>query len=141
MAHVGDEVPAHRIDATLLGKVLDEDDVRAACQRSDGGLQVEHASPQRGSAYTDLTVLRHTPLGTDPDEFVDIDHGQGIPAHQPQRLGPRRRPQDVAVGIDHQRGHGQDIEQGHDMVGDHASGGAPRGWLGRTTGPHRHGGG
>ena len=118
MAHVRDEVTAHGIDATLFGEVLDQDDVRPRRERGDGGLEVEHASTERRATHADLALLGRPPLRAGLDEFMNVDHRQGVAAYEAQGLGSRRRPQDVALGIHDEGRHGEHVEQRHQVIGN-----------------------
>ena len=102
MAHVGDEVAAHLLDAALAGAVLDQGEHQPRAQRRDPGDDRARRGAVAGQLHLGLADLAVAPDHVDQvPQLLDEDL---VAAHQPEGVRRRGGLEHAVLGVHDHRG-------------------------------------
>ena len=116
MADVRNEITPHRVNSSLLGEVVDEDENCACSQRSNPDPELKQFAPEGWPPNAHLLLASLSVKCNLFNQTGDLGHRDETAADKPERLAPSTRPEHHAIGTYNQRCGGKHTQDSNDLV-------------------------
>jgi hypothetical protein len=116
MTHIRDKVTSNDVNASLLGKVVNQNQDRARTEFRNSDTQFEELSPKGWAPDPHFLLASRAVVGNTLDQSQDVRDCDEAAVDQSERHRPRACPQNVPITGDHERSRRQHTEDANDLI-------------------------